>query len=158
MFKKLFSSRSGKILTGVVILGIIAFVVIISQRTSNSWNGIAAPKLLKDADHTSARYSCDENKKIFASYIPGKDRTLDDGTVVLGGAIALELSDGRKSLLPQTESASGMQFGNGYVGFTDHVKHKDIFVFWTDNNTAYIEERATEDAPLIQTFRNCVKY
>ncbi|MDB5238124.1 MAG: Protein of unknown function periplasmic [Candidatus Kaiserbacteria bacterium] len=89
----------------------------------------------------SVNYSCDANKTINASFYDG---TSTPGTAttapIPGGSVALTLSDGRSTTLPQTISADGARYANA----------DESFIFWEKGDGAFVMENNQ------QTYANCI--
>ena len=75
----------------------------------------------------TAKYVCDDDKWVEASYFPDK--------------VDLVLSDGRTLSVPQAMSGSGARYANA----------DESFVFWNTGDDAFI----TEGDPDKPTFANC---
>jgi membrane-bound inhibitor of C-type lysozyme len=88
------------------------------------------------------RYACQHGKTIVAEYFEGKASVAPDGIPVPGGRVSLALSDGRRLILPQTLSGSGIRYADA----------GESFVFWSKGDTAFIEEGPNQT----QTYRGCV--
>jgi membrane-bound inhibitor of C-type lysozyme len=72
---------------------------------------------------TTADFVCDGNRTIHAVFHNGKEPSVE-----------LQLSDGRKLVLPQTPAASGARYATA----------GESVVFWTKGDTAFIEENGKE--------------
>jgi membrane-bound inhibitor of C-type lysozyme len=90
----------------------------------------------------TVRYACQQGKTVVAQYFEGKTSVAPGGMPVPGGRVSLALSDGRRLVLPQTLSGSGIRYAN-----TD-----ESFVFWSKGDTAFVEEGANRT----QTYVGCV--
>jgi membrane-bound inhibitor of C-type lysozyme len=83
-----------------------------------------------DTHTISAAFSCDGGKKIEAVFTSGSKPS-----------VQLSLSDGRRLVLPQAESASGARYTN----------RDESFVFWNKGRTAFIDEGGH------RTYTGCVQ-
>lgn len=85
-------------------------------------------------------YECDNNKTIKAVFY---QRTLPvpkpGQAPILAGSVDLSLSDGRKLVLPQTISASGIRYADP----------AESIIFWSKGGSAFIVENNKE------TYGNC---
>ena len=79
----------------------------------------------------SVLFKCDAGKTIQAQFM---QNTIGQGSV------AIELSDGRDMILPQTLSADGARY----------ARQDESLIFWNKGNTAFIEEGSST------TYQNCV--
>ena len=90
---------------------------------------------------TQVIYSCDNSKKINASFYAGTLIPVKPGEPPKpSGSVRLTLSDGRDLILQQTISADGGRYAN----------KDESFVFWTKGNGSFIDEAN------VMTFANCV--
>ena len=91
----------------------------------------------------SVLYTCDQGKIINAEYYESDLKTV----VAPGmpptptGSVKISLSDGRKMILPQTISASGVRYANT----------NESFIFWNKGNVVMILENNQE-----KDYKNCI--
>ena len=90
----------------------------------------------------TVQYSCAQGKSLSAEYFDGPTRTAPDGRPIPGGRVILTLADGKKLILPQTLSGSGIRYAN----------EGESFVFWSKGDTAFVEEGAKQTV----TYKDCV--
>ncbi|MDD4804267.1 MAG: MliC family protein [Candidatus Pacebacteria bacterium] len=91
----------------------------------------------------SVIYVCDQRKNIGAEYYESDSRVVVAPGMppVSNGSVKIYLSDGRKIILPQTISASGVRYAN-----TD-----ESFIFWNKGDEVMILENNQE-----KDYKNCV--
>jgi membrane-bound inhibitor of C-type lysozyme len=101
------------------------------------------PKARPSTGHpvASATFSCDGGKTIQATFYSGTSTLSTDPNQppVLGGSVALVLSDGRNMILPQVISADGGRYANA----------SESIVFWNVGDTAFMTENNAK------TYTNC---
>lgn len=90
----------------------------------------------------TVQYGCAEGKVLVAEYFNGPTRTAPDGRPIPGGRVIVTLADGKKLILPQTLSGSGIRYAN----------HGETFVFWSKGDTAFVEEGPNQT----MTYKDCV--
>lgn len=94
-------------------------------------------------------YSCDQGKTISAEYFKGTDKPgQNGGPPEPGGAVKLELSDGRNLTLKQTISADGARYSDGDPASRLGQGGAETFVFWSKGNTAVVLENNEEKSYL----------
>lgn len=124
---------------GIIVVLVLALGVWLSLRL-----GQTAPTSL-GAPVAAATYSCDAGKTINAQYFKGTDKPGQNGQPpVPGGAVMLDLSDGRNLTLKQTISADGTRYSDG----DPQVQGGETFVFWSKGNTALVLENNEEKSYL----------
>lgn len=124
---------------GIAIVLILALGVWLSLRL-----GQTAPTSLGSSMGVVS-YSCDQGKTIAAEYFKGQDKPGQNGGPPRpGGAVALDLSDGRNLTLKQTVSADGARYSDG----DPNVQGDETFVFWSKGRAALVLENNEEKSYL----------
>lgn len=91
----------------------------------------------------SVVYTCDQGKTINAEYYESDLKTVVTRGMppTPSGSVKIFLSDGRKMILPQTISASGVRYANT----------NESFIFWSKGDGVMILENNQE-----KDYKNCI--